>query len=77
MDRITRGFHRLGLALAAPLLLIAVYCLGASALAANAGSHEAGLVFWYGVTFAAGAAVTYGTFRLIAWVINGFRETRA
>lgn len=74
MDRMTRGFHRIGLALAAPLILVSLYCL-AAALLAGAGHHETPTILGFAGLAGAAATLTYAACRAIAWIVNGFRET--
>lgn len=70
VDRLTRGFHRLGLVVAVPLGLIAVL-FGAGAAFSPRSADAASIAM-----FAAGfAIVAYAAARAIAWIINGFRET--
>ena len=73
MDRMTRGFHRLGLVGAVPLLLVAAYiCFGGFFLAKTA--SEANDSYTLAVLFAVPGALWYGACRAIAWVVSGFRE---
>lgn len=74
MDRMTRGFHRIGLTLAAPFIFVSLYCLGAAVLA-GAEHHETPTILLFALSAALGGAMIYGICRAIAWIVNGFRET--
>lgn len=71
VDHMTRGFHRLGLAFAAPLAVVAVWCLVGSYVESDPNS-AAGFI---GLCAGLAAAVWYGLCRAVAWVVNGFRQT--
>ena len=70
MDRMTRGFHRIGLALAVPFALYAVFCFALWVLNKELGSNP-GAFALASVTV---TALVYGICRTAAWVVNGFRN---
>ncbi|RDJ20125.1 hypothetical protein DWF00_16580 [Bosea caraganae] len=73
MDRLTRGFHRIGLVGAVPLILAGLVFL---AVALSSGSLQ-GSNGEGGMTLLCGALAVlwYVICRALAWIINGFRET--
>jgi hypothetical protein len=70
VNRMTRGFHRLGLAFALPLAVIAVWGMGSAFL----GFDETGTGAFIGFCAGVLAIAWYTLCRLVAWVVNGFRE---
>ncbi|MGE7469229.1 hypothetical protein ACQKLX_07305 [Bosea sp. NPDC003192] len=72
MDRLTRGFHRIGLVGAVPAVLTAVGFLIAGIASGSLTSNgEGGMAVFCIVV----AGLWYAGCRAFAWVINGFRET--
>lgn len=65
MDRLTRGFHRIGLVGAVPLALFAAIGF----LLPSNGPDQ----YQFGYIFGFLAALWYGGCRALAWIINGFR----
>lgn len=70
MDHMTRGFHRLGLTIAAPLAVVAVWCLAGSFIVADPNN---GTAVFIGLCAGITAALWYGLCRALAWIVNGFR----
>ncbi len=70
MDRMTRGFHRIGLALAVPLALVSLWFLIGGYIENDS---RTGTMF-IGFCAATLAVLWYGICRTAAWVVNGFRN---
>lgn len=74
MNRLTRGFHRVGLVGAVPLLGLAVLFLMLGLFSAKGSQNMPDALVYSGCT-AALAILWYSVCRAVAWIVNGFRET--
>lgn len=71
MDNVTRGFHRLGLAIAVPLAIASALLLAAIIFV----PEEKLALFVFAMTAAVIGWVWYEVCLGIAWIVKGFRES--